>query len=189
MNRGTQPQEKSPEQIIEEIIRREGGYTDHPDDVGGPTKYGISLAVARLHGWQGEMRDLPLDLARRIYLDQFFHRPGFDQIFGLTPAIATELTDTAVNMGPPVAIGFLQRSLNALNNQAHLFPDLKKDGFLGNVTLAALRKFLAARGLEGENVLLKALNCLQGEHYIALAETREQNESFVYGWLKERVAL
>ena len=57
------------------------------------------------------------------------------------------------------------------------------------MTLAALRTFLAHRGLEGETVLLKALNCLQGARYIELAEARPQNKSFVYGWLRERVAV
>ncbi len=35
--------------------------------------------------------------------------------------------------------------------------------------------------------MLKALNCTQGERYLELAEKREANESFVYGWLEERV--
>ena len=28
--------------IIKEIIRREGGYVNHPNDRGGPTKYGVT---------------------------------------------------------------------------------------------------------------------------------------------------
>jgi len=177
------------EQIIHEIIRREGGYADDPNDRGGPTKYGITEAVARLHGWRGDMRDLLEDLAGNIYLDQYYRRPGFDQIHAISPAVAVELTDTGVNMGPEVAVKFLQRALNALNQEEKLFPGLKADGYLGNKTLAALRTFLARRGLEGETVLLKALNCLQGARYIELAEVRPQNESFVYGWLRERVAI
>lgn len=56
-------------------------------------------------------------------------------------------------------------------------------------TLAALRAYLAKRGTEGETVLLKALNCLQGERYIDIAERRPKDEEFVYGWLRARVAL
>ncbi len=177
------------EQIIDEIIRREGSFVDHPHDRGGPTKYGITEAVARLHGWQADMRDLPEDLAGRIYFDQYYQRPGFDQIHAISPATALELTDTGVNMGPEVAVKFLQRALNALNQQEKLFPDLKADGYLGNKTLAALRTFLTHRGVESETVLLKALNCLQGARYIELSEARPQNESFVYGWLRERVVI
>jgi hypothetical protein len=44
-----------------------------------------------------------------------------------------------------------------------------------------------ARGKEGEQVLLRALNCSQGARYLELAEGREANEDFLYGWVKERV--
>ncbi|EIG41384.1 hypothetical protein ESTG_04974 [Escherichia coli B799] len=44
-------------------------------------------------------------------------------------------------------------------------------------------------GKDGELVMLKALNCTQGDRYLELAEKREANESFVYGWMKERVAV
>ena len=37
--------------------------------------------------------------------------------------------------------------------------------------------------------MLKALNCLQGERYIGLAEGRPANEEFVWGWIKNRVDL
>ncbi|WP_283938820.1 putative peptidoglycan-binding domain-containing protein, partial [Escherichia coli] len=45
------------------------------------------------------------------------------------------------------------------------------------------------RGKDGELVMLTALNCTQGECYLALAEKREANESFVYGWMKARVMI
>ena len=53
----------------------------------------------------------------------------------------------------------------------------------------ALRAFLGRRGDAGERVLLKALNCLQGARYIDLAQRRSANESFLYGWIANRVAL
>jgi hypothetical protein len=46
---------------------------------------------------------------------------------------------------------------------------------------------ISARGKEGEQVLLRALNCSQGARYLELAEGREANEDFLYGWVKERV--
>ena len=36
--------------LIAELIQREGGYVDDPDDRGGPTKYGITLAT--LQAWR-----------------------------------------------------------------------------------------------------------------------------------------
>ena len=58
---------------------------------------------------------------------------------------------------------------------------------VGAKTLAALRSFLALRGKPGEVVLLKALEALQGERYLALAESRPANEAFLYGWLANRI--
>jgi hypothetical protein len=52
-----------------------------------------------------------------------------------------------------------------------------------------LKAYLARRGPGGEVVLLKALNVLQGERYIEIAEKRPAAEDFVYGWLANRVAL
>ncbi|HII2275851.1 TPA: putative peptidoglycan-binding domain-containing protein, partial [Escherichia coli] len=63
------------------------------------------------------------------------------------------------------------------------------DGCIGPRTINALRVFLEKRGKDGELVMLTALNCTQGERYLALAEKREANESFVYGWMKARVGL
>ncbi|MBF4815817.1 hypothetical protein HIJ91_10795 [Cronobacter sakazakii] len=42
---------------------------------------------------------------------------------------------------------------------------------------------------EGESVLVKALNCTQGDYYLEITEKREANEAFIYGWLRERVTL
>ena len=84
---------------------------------------------------------------------------------------------------------FTQRSLNALNSQGTHYSDLVVDGVIGNGTLGALKDYLDRRQHEGERVLLKALNCLQGARYIEIAEARERNESFVFGWFSHRVGL
>jgi len=36
-------------------------------------------------------------------------------------------------------------------------------------------------------VLLKAVEALQGAHYVRLAETRPSQEAFLYGWLANRI--
>ena len=104
----------------------------------------------------------------------------------LPDALAEEVVDTAVNMGVTRAGKFLQRALNALNNQNKLYSDLVVDGDIGRATIAALRAYLSKRE---ENVLIKALNCLQGAYYIELSERRQKDERFVYGWIKNRVKL
>ncbi len=174
--------------LIDALIDREGGYVNHPADRGGPTNYGITEAVARAHGYRGGMRDLPRDEAAAIYKRLYWLRPKFDQVAKRSQAIAAELFDTGVNMGPAVAATFLQRALSALNRNRKDYPDLVPDGRIGAATLAALDKFFELRGkASGESVLLRALDALQGERYLRLAERRPANEAFLYGWLANRI--
>ena len=174
--------------LIDALIEREGGYVNHPADRGGPTNYGITEAVARAHGYRGAMRRLPREEAAAIYKRLYWLRPRFDAVAARSQAIAGELFDTGVNMGPAVAATFLQRALSALNRDRSDYPDLVPDGRIGPATLAALDAFLAIRGkAPGEAVLLRALDALQGERYIRLAERRPANEAFLYGWLANRI--
>lgn len=175
--------------IFNAILGKEGGYVNNPNDKGGPTNWGITQAVARAHGYTGDMRYLTRDQALAILNADYWTGPRFDQVATLSADIAAELCDTGVNMGPSVAAGFLQRSLNVLNNQGAMYPDVVADGQIGQRTLAALKSYIAVRGSAGVTVMLKALNCLQGERYIELAEQRPANQTFVYGWLQNRVSL
>jgi lysozyme family protein len=176
------------DRLIDALIDREGGYVDHPADRGGPTCFGITEAVARAHGYAGAMRQLPREEAAAIYRRLYWTRPRFDQVSSRSPRIAAELFDTGVNMGPAVAATFLQRALTALNRNGRDYPDLVPDGRIGPATLAALDSFLAVRGgSSGQTVLLRALEALQGERYLRLAERRPANEAFLYGWLANRI--
>ncbi|EQB01045.1 glycoside hydrolase family 108 protein [Sphingobium baderi] len=173
--------------LIEELIEREGGYSHHPADRGGPTNWGITQGVARENGYAGDMRTMPRAVAESIYRRLYWERPGYAFAAEIAPDVAAELFDTAVNMGPAAATGFLQRALNALNRNQKDYPDLTVDRRIGAKTLAALGAFMALRGRGGERVLLKAVEALQGERYIALAESRPANEAFLYGWLANRI--
>jgi hypothetical protein len=189
------------DELINGLIEREGGYVDHPADKGGPTRFGITEAVARAHGYDGTMRLLPREEAVAIYRRLYWLRPRFDEIEKRSPRVAEELFDTGANMGPAVAATFLQRALTALNRNGKDYPDLVPDGRIGAVTLTALDAFLAVRGsspsvgvdggdqqrTSGETVLLRTLEALQGERYLRLAERRPANEAFLYGWLANRI--
>ena len=176
------------EALIDAVIDREGRYVNHPADRGGATCWGITEAVARAEGYAGAMRDLPRAEAAAIYRRLYWLRPGFDQVARRASAIAAELFDTGVNMGTATATAFLQRALNALNRAARDYPDVAVDRAIGPRTLSALDAFLRVRGgAAGETVLLRAMEALQGERYIALAERRPSQEAFLYGWLANRI--
>ncbi len=172
--------------IINEIIRVEGGHVNDPLDPGGETNFGITLAVARAAGYHGPMVEMPRDLAFEIYLAKYWDAVKGDQLASLSEAVTEEVVDTSVNMGVGRAGKFLQRALNVLNDRSRLYDDITVDGGIGPATLRALGVYLRTRE---EGVLVKALNCLQGAYYIELAERRAKDESFLYGWLKNRVAL
>ena len=174
------------DQLIDELVEREGGYVSRPADRGGPTRFGITEAVARIHGFAGAMAELPRADAAAIYKRLYWLRPRLDEIATRSPRLGAELFDTGANMGPAVAVTFLQRALTALNRNGKDHPDLVPDGRVGPRTLAALDAFFAARP-NGEAVLLRALEALQGERYLRLAERRPANEAFLYGWLANRI--
>ena len=182
------PEPLNVDRLVDGLIDREGGYVDHPADKGGPTCFGITEAVARAHGYAGPMKRLSREAAASIYRRLYWLRPGFDQVATRSGAIAAELFDTGVNMGPAVSATFLQRALTALNRNGQDFADLVPDGRIGACTLSALDAFLHVRGQKnGETVLLRALEALQGERYLRLAERRPANEAFLYGWLANRI--
>ncbi|ALX99139.1 Glycosyl hydrolase 108 family protein [Acinetobacter baumannii] len=119
------------EKYLDELIKREGGYVNNPADRGGATKYGITEAVARANGFKGNMRDLPLDVAKAIYRKNYWTAPRFDQVNIISSAVAEELLDTGVNCGTGFAKPLLQRALNLLNNNGKAgWPDLSVDGYM-----------------------------------------------------------
>lgn len=177
------------EATIDDILAKEQGYVDHPADRGGPTNWGITEAVARRNGWHGPMQDMPVSLAREIYRRRYIVEPGFDLVAKIDEAIAAELIDTGVNMGPARAAEMFQRALNVFNAQGSRYPDVFVDGRIGPVTVDALRAFLRWRGAKGQLALLNALNCLQGARYIEIAENNPSQEAFAFGWMLNRIGL
>jgi lysozyme family protein len=135
------------------------------------------------------MAAMPQEFARSVYVRRYIEGPGFDAILTvpLCDPIAEEVVDTGVNMGPVVAGEFLQRCLNAFNKGGTAYADVPVDGRVGPGTIAALQAYVKLRGATGVAVLLRALNCLQGARYIAIADKDQRQEDFVYGWIANRV--
>lgn len=105
------------------LLGHEGGFSDHAADPGGKTRYGVTEAVAREVGYKGDMRELPLDLAKRIYFERYWRPVRADD---LPPGIRYVVFDGAVNSGPAQATKWLQRALG-----------VEADGLIGPQTLAA----------------------------------------------------
>jgi len=105
------------------LLGHEGGFSDHAADPGGKTRYGITEAVAREAKYTGDMRELPVDVAKAVYLQRYWKPIRADD---LPPGIRYAVFDAAVNSGPAQATKWLQRALG-----------VDGDGVIGPKTLQA----------------------------------------------------
>lgn len=178
------------DRLIGPLLDREGGYVNDPRDAGGETNWGVTVKVARENGYAGRMIDMTREQAAAIYRAKYWAKPGLYLIAPLSAEVAEELFDTGVNMGTGTAGMFFQRALNALNRNDADYADVRVDGAIGGETAKAFEAFLRRNGAaKGTATMLKALNCLQGAHYIELCEARETNEVYLNGWLANRVGI
>jgi lysozyme family protein len=65
---------------LTETLKHEGGYSNHPADRGGATNFGITERVARSHGYQGDMKDIPIDTVRNIYRTSYWEKLKLDAV-------------------------------------------------------------------------------------------------------------
>lgn len=180
--------------LINAVISREVGstpYVNDPDDPGGETCWGITVAIARAYGYQGAMQDMPRQVAVDIYGQRFWFGPRFSQVDAIAPAIAAKLFDIGVNLGQSIGVQFLQRALNALRREGdvQLYPAMRQDGAIGPITLAALSAFLKARGDGGRSVLLFLLRSQQAVRYMERTEANPTMLKYAFGWEQARAML
>jgi len=173
------------QEALTQTLGIEKGFSDHRNDPGGKTMFGITEHSARKYGYLGEMKDLPLAIAADIYYQDYWLKNNLDLVADVNKELAFEIFDTAVNGGQPSL--WLQEGLNLFNRRGKDWPDLLEDGDIGRITIGALRGALVRRGSDGMRVLLKYLNAKQGVRYAYLARRNEKFEDFVYGWFLKRI--
>ena len=108
------------------LLGHEGGYSNHEADPGGETMWGVTKVVARAHGYEGLMKDLPVATAKEIYRKSYWDSVQAEK---LPPLIRYAVFDAGVNSGPVTAIRWLQQAVGAT-----------PDGTLGPKTLAAINE-------------------------------------------------
>lgn len=128
---------KTVRQLAEEIVSREGGYVNDPDDPGGPTKYGVTIHTARALDLDmdgdgnvdiDDIKALTPEDAVNVFMEEYFYRKRLDD---LPPSIQPAVFDMQVNSGGN-AVKILQRVLNNLYGEG-----LTVDGAVGPKTIAA----------------------------------------------------
>lgn len=156
-----------------EIVAREGGYVNDPDDPGGPTKYGVTLGTVRQLGVDvtgdgrsdvADVRALSRAQAAEIFLKHYFDRPRINRL----PAVLhASVFDMYVNSGAN-AVRILQR---LLNDMGHL---VDVDGAIGPKTAAAAGA--AAKAAPGH--LADAYGIARRNYYYRLADQRPASRKY-----------
>ncbi|MGB0439520.1 MAG: glycosyl hydrolase 108 family protein, partial [Paracoccaceae bacterium] len=123
-------------QLAAEIIAREGGYVNDPNDPGGATKYGVTLHTMRRLGMDltgdgritgADVKVLSRDQATEIFLLHYFEVP---RIGALPEALHATVFDMYVNAGK-MAVTLLQRLLTKMGDAVAI------DGVIGPQTISA----------------------------------------------------
>ena len=167
---------KTIEQMIDDVLVREGGYVNHPADRGGATNFGITLATLSKYLGQAatlaDIQSLSLEVAREIYQRNFYFSPG---LHTLPDTIQPFVFDSAVNHGPRTAIRFLQ----SVCNQAGYQPVLSEDGAIGPNTRRGIAWAIEAMG----DVFLQAIVEERKNFYLIIVAARPSQEVFLNGWM------
>jgi lysozyme family protein len=177
---------KSVHDIATEIVAREGGFVNDPDDPGGATKYGVTLATMQRLGidlsgdgkvTEWDLRLLSREKAAEIFVTHYFERP---RIAELPEAVQASVFDMYVNAGGN-AVVILQRLLNRMGHEVTV------DGAIGPETVAATRAAFA----QAPAHFADAYGIARRNYYYALADARPASRKFARtrggakgGWIK-----
>ena len=155
------------EEVIDGILAAEGGYTNDPNDRGGPTNFGITLDTLRTYkpgaknATAEDVKNMTVEDAMDIYRKQYC--APFEWVDNAT--VFKFLANSAVQHGKTGAIKLLQRAVG-----------LQDDGILGPATKGAVA---AADSTE----LLAAIVAERCRYYTAIVHKNPSQAKFICGWV------
>lgn len=159
----------------------EGIFSNHRNDSGGETMYGVTKEDARDYGYLGPMKNLQLPTAEAIYFKKYWEPCNLTRVAQISQEVANEVFDTGVNMGIGRNREMLQRGINLFNRNEKNYKNLQRDGQIGEKTLQGLTYI---KGTGELKKLVMILNLFQGYKYIEFCEANETQEIFFRGWFK-----
>jgi len=163
----------SVQDIANEIVAREGGFVNDPDDPGGATNHGVTIATMQALGIDltgdgqvtvVDVKRLTASQARDIFVRHYFEQPGIAQ---LPDIVQASVFDMYVNAGAN-AVRILQRLLNDMGQRVTV------DGMIGPQTAAAAALAAAAAPLH----LADAYGIARRNYYYALADKRPASRKY-----------
>lgn len=164
---------KSVKELAVEIVAREGGFVNDPDDPGGATNHGVTLGTLRRLGLDltgegridiADVRRLTASQAVDIYIEHYFTRTG---IAALPEVLQASVFDMQVNAGAN-AVKVLQRLLGDMG-----FP-CDADGQIGPQTIRAAQMAFEA----APSHLADAYGIARRNYYYALADARPASRKY-----------
>ena len=164
---------KDIEAIAAEIVAREGGFVNDPDDPGGATKFGVTIGTMKRLGLDingdgrvtvGDVKRLEKGTAIEIFVRQYFHRP---RINALPVDLQTSVFDMYVNAGGN-AVKILQRLLCEMEETVAV------DGAIGPKTISAAERAIA----KAPNHLADAYGIARRNYYYRLADRRPASRKY-----------
>ena len=164
---------KTPNDIAREIVAREGGFVNDPDDPGGATNFGVTIHTVQRLGLdlngdarvtEADLHQLTVEKAVEIYLQHYYHGPG---IALLPEPLQASVFDMMVNAGAN-AIRLLQRMLGKMGFACAI------DGAIGPQTVAAAQAAFAA----APGHLANAYAIERRNYYYRLADGRPASRKF-----------
>jgi lysozyme family protein len=177
---------QSVSQIAKEIVAREGGFVNDPDDPGGATNFGVTIHTLRRLGLDvtddgvvdlADVRGLSRAQAERIFIEHYFKRPG---IARLPEVVQASVFDMYVNAGSN-AVKILQRLLGQMGQQVTV------DGVIGPQTAQAAK----AVALAAPDYIADAYGIARRNYYLRLADSRPASRKFARrrdggkgGWIR-----
>jgi len=163
-------------EAINKIIKREGGYINHPNDRGGPTKYGITKPTLTTYLGRDvitdDIKNISTADAYEIYYRYYYQVPKIDE---LPEPVQEIVLDMAVNHGPKTAITLLQRVINQ-NNRL-----IAADGIIGPITKAATTGVIEEFGIKK---LINDLIDYRIRFYERIVKKDDTQRVFLAGWVK-----
>ncbi|BBU56882.1 hypothetical protein KU6B_31470 [Mameliella alba] len=172
--------------MAEEIVAREGGYVNDPDDPGGATKYGVTIHTMRRLGLDldgngrvdaADVRQITREQAVTIFLTHYFVKP---RIAELPEPLHATVFDMYVNAGGN-AVKILQRLLNQMGEQVSV------DGAIGPQTIAAAARAYA----KAPHHMADAYGIARRNYYFRIADNRPASRKYARtraggkgGWIK-----
>lgn len=174
------------EDIAEDILRREGGYVNDPDDPGGATNFGVTVHTLRRLGVDlnddgvvdsRDVKALSSTTARDILLKQYFYAP---RISHLPECLHASVFDMYVNAGPN-AVKLLQGLLVRMGYH------LVVDGVIGPKTEEIAKRAVVA----ASDHIVDAYGIERRNFYYRLADLRPSSRKFARrrdggkgGWIR-----